>query len=109
MATTGREIMEQKITKRIADDPEGAKDIGVKVAVELTGENGGRWILDCSKNPATVREDDREPAHTTISMAGESLVKLSEGKLNAVSAFMFGKIKVDGDLAVATKLGKILS
>ncbi len=107
--TTGREIIEKKIAKRLKDHPERAKDIGTKVAIELTGDENGRWILDCSKQPATVEKDAKTKATTTITMSGENLVKLSQGELNAVTAFMFGKIKVDGDLATATKLGKILT
>lgn len=109
METTGREVIEKKITKKLKDNPDSAKDIGQKVAVVLTGDDGGRWVLDCSKDPAIVAEDADADVATTITMSGENLVKLSNGELNAVTAFMFGKIKVDGDLALATKLGSILS
>ena len=106
---TGREIVEKKVAKRLKENPESAKDIGAKVAIELTGEDGGRWIIDCTKNPVQIKEDGNSKAEATIIMSGESLVKLTDGKINAVSAFMFGKIKVDGDLGLAVKLGKILS
>lgn len=106
---TGRDIIEKKVAKRLKENPESAKEIGAKIAVELSGEGGGRWILDCSKNPAQVIEDQKTAVDTTIQMSGENLVKLSTGKMNAVSAFMFGKIKVDGDIGIAVKLGKILT
>ena len=106
---TGKEIVEKKIAKKLKDNPEHAIAIGTKVAVVLTGEDGGRWILDCSRQPASVKKDATSKAETTITMSGNDLVKMSEGSLNAVSAFMFGKLKVDGDLNIAVKLGKILS
>ena len=106
---TGKDIIEKKIAKRLKEHPERATAIGTKVAVVLTGEDGGRWILDCSKLPASVKKDAKSKADTTITMSGENLVKISEGSLNAVSAFMFGKLKVHGDLNIAVKLGKILS
>ena len=109
MAMTGREILEDKVANRLQKNPEQAQDIGVKVAVVLTGDEGGRWVLDCTTNPATVNKDDASEVGTTITMSGENLVKMSAGELNGITAFMFGKIKVQGDVAVAIKLGKILT
>lgn len=106
---TGKEVIEAKVAKRLRENPEEAESIGVRVAVELTGDGGGRWILDCTKNPAEVKEDTNTKAETTIVMSADSLVNISEGKLNAVSAFMFGKIKVQGDVGTAIKLGKVLT
>jgi putative sterol carrier protein len=106
---TGRNVIEKKIADKLKNNPEQAESIGEKVAVILTGHDGGRWVLDCSKNPATVEEDNKTKVQTTITMSSENLVKLSKGEMNGVSAFMFGKIKVDGDLGIAVKLGKVLS
>ena len=107
--STGKDILEKKIAKKLKESPDSARDIGAVVAVELTGEGGGRWVLDCTKNPASVKKDGTTPAAATITMSEQHLVDLSAGNLNAVTAFMFGKIKVNGDLSLATKLGKVLS
>jgi len=109
MAESGRDIIEKKVANRLKKNPDEAAEIGEKVAVELTGEGGGRWVLDCSKNPATVKEDNVTEVKTTIRMSGDDLMKISKGELNGVTAFMFGKIKIEGDLNLAIKLGKVLS
>lgn len=106
---TGREIIETKIADKLKKDERQAGEIGEKVAIILTGDEGGRWVLDCTTNPATVTEDNGNKVKTTITMSGDDLVKLSTGEMSGVTAFMFGKIKVDGDLNTAIKLGKILT
>ena len=48
------------------------------------------------------------PADCTIRISQANLVKLIGGKLNPMTAFAMGKIKVSGDMSVALKLGKML-
>ncbi len=45
----------------------------------------------------------------TLSMAAQDLVAISTGQLNAVAAFMQGKIKVSGDMSLAMRLQSILT
>jgi hypothetical protein len=46
---TGRDVIEKKIADKLKNDPEQAESIGEKVAVVLTGHDGGRWVLDCTR------------------------------------------------------------
>jgi putative sterol carrier protein len=48
------------------------------------------------------------PADCTIGISVANLEKLMAGKLNPVTAFAMGKLKVSGDMSVALKLGKLL-
>ena len=47
-------------------------------------------------------------ADCTIRISVANLDKLINGKLNPMTAFAMGKIKVSGDMSVAMKLGKLL-
>ncbi len=106
---TPKEIIEVKIAKRLKERPEDAKGIGVPVAINLTGEGAGRWVIDCSKDPAEVRLDAKSPAQMTITMDGADLVKMVGGELNPQMAFLAGKVKVEGNLGLAIKLGQLLT
>jgi len=106
---TTKEIIEGKIAKRLKERPDAAKGIGVPVAISLTGDGAGRWIIDCSKDPAEVREDATAAAQMTITMDGADLIKMVQGELNPQMAFLAGKVKVDGNLGLAIKLGQILT
>ena len=106
---TAKEIVETKVAKRLSENPEKAKSIGQAVAIVLTGEGGGRWIVDCAKDPAEIKEDKNAPATTTISMEASDFEKMASGELNPQMAFMAGKVKVEGSLGTAIKFGQLLT
>lgn len=56
---------------------------------------------------ASVAEGTAPSPNVTISMADDDLVKMFKGELNAMMAFMTGKLKVDGDLMMAQKLANL--
>ncbi|MFK7944175.1 MAG: SCP2 sterol-binding domain-containing protein [Paracoccaceae bacterium] len=47
-------------------------------------------------------------ADCTISASMETFQDMFEGELDPTAAFMTGKIKIDGDMGVAMKLGQLL-
>jgi putative sterol carrier protein len=56
---------------------------------------------------ATVSTIDT-PADCTITLAKDDLESMIAGELDPTSAFMQGKLRVDGDMSVAMALSQIL-
>ena len=56
---------------------------------------------------ATVTAGTATSPNVTISMDDNDLIKMFKGELNAMMAFMTGKLKVDGDLMMAQKLANL--
>ncbi len=52
--------------------------------------------------------DATGPADTTIGISWNDWLNLSEGRLDPMSAYMSGKLRVAGDISDAIKLGGIL-
>jgi alkylation response protein AidB-like acyl-CoA dehydrogenase/putative sterol carrier protein len=67
-----------------------------------------KLFIDGSSGTNVVSEEDREAA-CTILINPEDMQALLRGELNPMSAFMSGKIKVQGDMSVAMKLQSLLS
>ncbi len=55
-----------------------------------------------------VREGD-DPADVTLTAEAEVFRAILEGEMNAASAFMTGKLTVDGSMGLAMQLGAALS
>lgn len=72
------------------------------IKVEINGE--GSLIIDENG----VRSGDAD-VNCTLTADAETFVGMLEGNIDPTSAFMTGKLSVDGDMGVAMKLGALLS
>ncbi len=50
-----------------------------------------------------------DPADVTLSASADTFQDILTGNLDATSAFMTGRLKLDGDMGIAIRLGSILS
>jgi putative sterol carrier protein len=85
-------------------DSSKAKGITADFQFELEGQNGGIWVARINDGICSVAQGPVEKPNVTIKMTDKDFVALASGQLQAVSAFISGKIKVYGDYALAAKL-----
>ncbi|TWT09944.1 SCP2 sterol-binding domain-containing protein [Reyranella sp. CPCC 100927] len=74
--------------------------------VKFTTPDGAIFI-DGNQSPPVISNNDNA-ADCTIKMSLSDLVDLVGGKLDGMTAFMTGKLKIEGDMGVAMKLQSIL-
>lgn len=74
--------------------------------VKFTTPDGAIYI-DGNQSPPAISNDDNA-ADCTIKMSLSDLVDMVGGKLDGMTAFMTGKLKIEGDMGVAMKLQSIL-
>ena len=77
---------------------------GKRVKLDFGGE--GVVMLDGAANAVT--EEDG-PADTTIKVAWEDWQAMADGKLDGMTAFMQGKLAVEGDMSNAMQLQGVLA
>lgn len=109
MADSVRQVFEEHLPKGIAENVEKAKEVDAVYQFDVTGDDGGTWVIDLTKDSDWVTEGPSDDAQCTIEVASEDWLGIMNGSLNAMQAFMMGKLKVQGDMGLATRLQTIFS
>ena len=68
----------------------------------------GVVYIDGNSTPPAVSNDDKD-ADCTLKMDFSDFSDLIDRKLDGMTAFMTGKLKIEGDMGVAMKLQSILN
>jgi putative sterol carrier protein len=84
--------------------PEKAAGINVVAQVNISGPDGGSWIVTIRDQKMTVVEGVNPNAELTLKMNPTDFLELVNQKLSAEKAFFTGKIQFKGNIAVALKL-----
>jgi putative sterol carrier protein len=101
---TVADVMQEMQTKF---RPEKAAGINATFQFDITGDGGGQWNAVIEDGNATFNEGTADSPTVTITAADQDWIRIVNGQLNPQMAFMTGKIKVKGDLGLATKLGTL--
>lgn len=80
----------------------GNTDLGATVKFDC-GEDG---VIFVDGNTGSVTADNKD-ADCTITLDKDVLEDLISGDQDPTAAFMMGKLKVDGDMSIAMKLGEL--
>ena len=93
-----------KVTQRVAADPTLVKRVNAVYQFNVHGEEGGAWVVDLKNGSGEVWPGRHEAADCIISMNQDDFVALASGSINPLNAFMQGRIRVQGDIMMATRL-----
>ena len=86
------------LAKRLTDKPELGQELGAIIAFKIIGPDSA-WTID----GAAAKEGLHGTPTTTLTLADADLAGLATG--NARDLFLHGKLRVDGDVTVAHRLG----
>lgn len=82
-----------------------AAPLGHTIQFDLGDDGVIFW--DGTHNPPQIDNTARD-AETTIAISLENLDKLIAGDLNPTMAYMTGKLKIQGSMGIALKMGQLL-
>ncbi|XP_035699185.1 non-specific lipid-transfer protein-like isoform X2 [Branchiostoma floridae] len=94
-------------TKLKQEGPALVKKIGGIFLFKVTGGPGGKeglWLVDAKNGNGAVKFGSTDKADVTLTIKDADLSDLMTGKLNPQTAFFQGKLKIQGNMAVAMKL-----
>jgi len=105
--SSANDVFQTQIPGRLKAKPELVTKINSVFKFIITGEGAATWLVDLTTPGGKVEKADGQ-ANCTITVGGQDLVDIVNGKLNAQMAFMGGKLKVAGDMGLALKLGQLI-
>ncbi len=102
-----KEIFDKKLTHKLANSPELTEGLSGTVCFNITGDGGGHWTIDLDHVPAKISHELVEDPKVTFIVDCNDLADMVSGAITPQKAYFGGKLKIEGDLGLALRLGKI--
>jgi putative sterol carrier protein len=101
-ANSPKEFLEKTLPTRFRSD----KAVGIDIIAQLnlTGSNGGNWIVTIKNQQLNVTEGTHQSPTLTLTMTDNDFMDVVNRKLSVEKAFFTGKINFKGSIALALKL-----
>ena len=87
-------------------DPERIAGVDASYLFDVAGE--GRWLVEVRDGKVAVSENPTAEADVTFALSSETFTKLVARQQNPMVAYMTGRLKISGDIAVAMHLRDLL-
>ena len=100
----------EKLDAAATANPAEATTANAIFQFNISGDDGGTYVLDLTEGKTSdfLSREDNDAAGAKISVSAEDWVAMLDGELDAMQAFMGGKITIDGDLNLAMNLPKLM-
>jgi putative sterol carrier protein len=85
-------------------DPNAASGLNAVIQYDLSGEGGGQYASHIHDGTCEVTPGQHASPTMTLSMAAPDFVDLIEGRLDGMTAFMSGKLRISGDMGLAMRM-----
>lgn len=109
MPTSVKEFFDVKVPSVLAKSPASAKEVAAVYLFKISGADGGTWTADLVASPPTCVTGAAANAQCTIEATDDDFRSMIDGGMSAAMQLFFsGKLKIDGDPTLATKLSKLL-
>ncbi len=97
-------VDETFVTMQSIFNPSAAAGLNKTYQWNISGEDAGVWALRIANQTCERGRGGVEKPDIIINMKDADWIAVAEGKLDAMNAFMTGKVKVTGDMMLAMRL-----
>jgi putative sterol carrier protein len=87
--------------------PEVAGRTRATVQLNLTGDGGGQWWVRIDGGACSVGAGRADKVDATLTAAATDYVQIRLGRLDALTATMDGRLRVEGKYGLAVKFAKM--
>ncbi|WP_053361554.1 SCP2 sterol-binding domain-containing protein [Bacillus sp. FJAT-27251] len=98
----------QEIQKALNENPVPYEGVNVVYQYDISGSDAGTYQLLLAGGRAEVVEGSPKEAACTLKLSDKNFKEMMLGNLKGTTAFMMGKLKIDGSIGEALKLEGIL-
>ena len=85
-------------------DPTAAEDVEAVYQFDLSGPQGGHYLVRIQDGRCVVEEGTHPDPHVTLSMSGDEFLRIFNGELSGPAVMMSGRLRVAGDIGLAMQL-----
>ena len=85
-----------------------AAKVNKTIQWNITGDDPGVWAIQINDGAARLFPGGIEKPDVIFTVTSKDWLTIAEGKLNAMNAFMTGKLKIAGDMGLALKVPQML-
>lgn len=97
------------INAAIKENPALVKGIKAVYQFHLKDDDPDTYQFVLRGENSYIAKGVEEKANCTLHMKADNFIKLAKGTLNGTTAFLSGKLKIEGNMGMALKLEGILS
>lgn len=83
--------------------PAKAGNVKAVIQFNLSGEGGGTYTVSIADGKCQAAEGPATNPTATVAASAADYLAIARNELNAISAFMGGKLKVAGDMSIMMK------
>ena len=89
--------------------PDKATGTNATIQYDVSGDGGGTWHAVIKDGTCAVNQGAAAAPNLTLGMSSQDWLDMIGGKLSGQMAFMWGKLKLKGDMGLAMKVGSLFS
>ncbi len=87
--------------------PEAATDL--KAVFQFKLEDGDDFFIEISDTLCTAELGNHQDPNVTLLMSTDTMFAVISGEKDGMSAFLTGQLRAEGNVMLATRLGKLFS
>lgn len=106
---TSFEVLQDLVTKVKASESAMKEVSGMNKSFQFKPSDQPAYYVEFKSGEIVLEKGEKQGASATVSATDQVISDVLSGQLNAVSAFMSGKLKVSGDIMSAQKITTLAS